>query len=310
MNQLSVSDNSLNSASNLPSKKPLGELLAEADLISIHQVEIALQEQKQYNLRLGEILASHSWIKQATADFFAETWPNLIQKQPTRPLAFYLYAAALLDKKQILLLKQKQRQIDKRTKLHLLAVEQGYVKQQTINFFLRYLFNLDYVSILSFATPYQIIKNYINGQTNFENIELSQAHLSSVTLKKVVLDGSNLRQVMLRNSNLSYSSLIKVNLYLADLESANLAHTNFQRACLIEANLSQSNLEYVNFQGANLQEADLRKAKIDNVNFLGADLRGAKLESACFNEVYYDNATLFDVTFDPVKAGWKIQSKK
>ena len=295
-------------SSNSSPKKPLGELLAEAGLVSIHQIEIALQEQKNHDLRFGEILAAHSWIRQQTADFFAEKWSSIIQKQATRPLVFYLYAAALLDKKQILLLKQRQKQENVKIRLHSLAVEQGYVKQQTIDFFLRYLFGVHQDSVLSFATPYQIIKSYINGQNNFKNIELIQAPLSRVSLKKVVLDGSNLRQAKLNHSNLSYSSLIKANLSFADLKLANLSHTNFQQASLIEANLSQSNLEYTNFQAANLQEVDLRKANLNNVNMLSADLRGAKLKSARFNNVYYDDRTLFDANFDPIQAGWKIKS--
>lgn len=34
-------------------QKPIGEILIEAGLISIHQLEIVLQEQKQTGLRVG-----------------------------------------------------------------------------------------------------------------------------------------------------------------------------------------------------------------------------------------------------------------
>lgn len=308
MNQ-PLSNNS-NLSTDLQRKKPLGELLVEAGLISIHQIEIALQEQKHYSLRIGEILASHGWIKQETANFFAEKWTNLIQQQPTRPLALYLFAAALLDKEQLLILKQKQRQANGNIKLHYLAVEQGYVKQITVDFFLKYLFNIRQDSVLSFAKPYEIIKNYLNGETNFQNIELSQAPLSGVSLKQIILDDSNLKQANLNNSNLSHSSLIRVNLSLANLESANLSHTNFKDACLIEANLRQGNLEHANFQAANLQEADLRGANLDNAIFAGADLRGAKLESTYAYDVYYDNQTCFNANFEPVKAGWRAISSE
>ncbi len=49
--------------------KPLGQILVEAGLISMSQIELALKEQKQTNLKIGEILTLHGWIKQETADF-------------------------------------------------------------------------------------------------------------------------------------------------------------------------------------------------------------------------------------------------
>ena len=216
--------------------------------------------------------------------------------------------AGLLEREQLLILKQKQKQINSEIRLHSLAVELGYVKQVTVNFFLTYLFNIYQIQGLSFTKPYTIIKNYINGETNFEGLELSQAPLNGVCLKKVKLDRSNLRRSNLNNSNLSYSSLIRVNLALADLESANLSHVNFKRACLIEADLQKCNLEGTDFQAANLQEADLREANLRLADFAAADLRGAKLESAYSYDVYYDNQTYFDANFNPIKAGWKLKN--
>lgn len=43
--------------SNTP--KLLGEILVEAGLVSIYQIQIALKEQKKYNSRIGVILAKH-----------------------------------------------------------------------------------------------------------------------------------------------------------------------------------------------------------------------------------------------------------
>lgn len=51
------------------SKKPLGEILLKAGLVSVFQIEIALEEQKQSDLKIGEILASRFWIKEETANF-------------------------------------------------------------------------------------------------------------------------------------------------------------------------------------------------------------------------------------------------
>jgi|GEM_PF-1045841 len=295
------------SLSHTKAKQHLGEILLEAGLVSICQIEVALEEQKKHNLKIGEILASSGCVKQETADFFAERWSSLLCKTERRPLAFYLFLAGLLNKEQLAILKQKQKQPNSDSRLHSIAVEQGYIKQVTVNFFLKYLFNLYNNQNLSFNRVYELIKNYINGDTNFQQLELSQGPLNGVRLKKVKLDYSILKQANLNNSNLSYSSLVKVNLTLADLELANLSHINFQQACLIEANLRRSNLEEANFQGANLQEADLRGANLLNASFVAADLRGTKLSPAYSYNIYYDKRTVFDANFNPIKAGWKLQ---
>ncbi|ELS02695.1 putative low-complexity protein [Xenococcus sp. PCC 7305] len=291
----------------LPSKQPLGEILLEAGLISIFQIEVALAEQKQSDYRIGEILAHHGWIKQETADFFAQRWSNLIQKTQTRPLTYYLFAASLLDKKQLLSLKQQQKQQSSHMRLHELALEKGYVAQTTIDYFLKSLFKIHRSQSLSFTSSYKIIKGFINGKSDFRDSELTQAPLNGVRLQSVILDNSILRQANLNNSNLSYSSFSEVNLALANLEMANLSHANFRQACLIEANLRRSNLESANFQSANLQEADLRGANLLNASFASADLRGAKFSPAYSYDVYYDKNTAFDSNFNPIKAGWKLQ---
>ena len=296
------------SLTNLEEKKPLGKILLEAGLVSIYQIEIALEEQKQYDLRIGEILANHGWIKQETADFFVDKWPNIIQNQQKRPLSYYLFAAAIIDKDQLFTLRHKQLQTNSDSLLHRLALEEGYVKQVTVDFFLKHLFNVNSIHNLSFTKPYELIKNYVNGKTNFQKLELSQVPLNGVRLKKVILDFSILRQANLKKSNLSYSSLVEVNLTLADLELANLSHVNFKRACLIEANLRKSNLEQANFQGANLQEADLRAANLKNASLISADLRGSKLDSEYSYDVFYNQYTMFSANFNPIKAGWKLKN--
>jgi hypothetical protein len=47
----------------------LGTHLLEAGLITLEQLDLALLEQQTRNLRLGEILASHGWVKQQTIEY-------------------------------------------------------------------------------------------------------------------------------------------------------------------------------------------------------------------------------------------------
>ncbi|BAY13975.1 tetratricopeptide repeat protein [Calothrix sp. NIES-2098] len=115
--------------------KPLGKILQQADLISSEQIEIALKEQSQFNgSRLGEILASHGWLKQETADFFSQQWPAVLEQKPKQSLGKYLQDAGLLNEQQIATILAEQP--DKKLRFGELAVLKGWLKPTTIKFFL------------------------------------------------------------------------------------------------------------------------------------------------------------------------------
>lgn len=116
------------------SPKPLGLILREAGLITPAQIEVALQDQKYYQLPFGEILALHGWIQQETADFFAEIWPTVFIASYLYPLGHYLQSAALLNERQIQVILEEQKQLGIR--FGALAVLKGWVSQTTINYFL------------------------------------------------------------------------------------------------------------------------------------------------------------------------------
>ncbi|MGF1590245.1 MAG: pentapeptide repeat-containing protein [Pleurocapsa sp.] len=285
--------------------RPLGEILIEAGLITASQIEFALQLQANSNLRVGEILASHNWIKQQTADFFAENWTKLLAQKQKEPLIYYFRQAGLLDEQQIAQLLKEQQQQAKPTRFHRLAVERGYLKQITVDFFLASIFNIYNTNVFSFAKPYEILSRYNKGETNFRRTELSKAPLMGVSLKGIQLDGSNLREANLTSCNLSESSLIQTNLALVNLVKAILIKVNFERANLCQANLREAHLKEANFTKANLQGADLREAYLFRTVFAGADLRESKLPTEYTYEVYYDSETIFDHNFQPEQVGWK-----
>ncbi len=52
--------------------KRVGTCLLDAGLITLEQLDFALAEQQTQELRLGEILAHHGWVKQKTVDFMVE----------------------------------------------------------------------------------------------------------------------------------------------------------------------------------------------------------------------------------------------
>ena len=117
----------------------LGETLYTAGLISESQIQVVLSD-REYNpnLRLGEILAIRGWIEQQTADFFADEWQYSIEQPEKYPLGYYLQQAGLLKEHQIDSILQEQRQIW--VKFGSVAVLQGFIKQSTLNFFLKHLF--------------------------------------------------------------------------------------------------------------------------------------------------------------------------
>ena len=119
--------------------KPLGRVLHEAQLVSVPQIELALQDQVSYSsLRLGEILAVRGWVKQETADFFAQEWWEHLKRKTRQPLGYYLQRSALIEEKHIEVILEEQRHTGIR--FGSVAVLQGLLKSETLDFFLTYLF--------------------------------------------------------------------------------------------------------------------------------------------------------------------------
>lgn len=120
------------------SRSLIGQWLQEADLVSEAQIDIAVTTQAIYpELRLGQILALRGWIKQQTADFFAQEWENFLKQRRRQPLGYYLKLAGLLDETQIKLILKEQAATG--IKFGSLAVLKGLVKQGTLKFFLKHL---------------------------------------------------------------------------------------------------------------------------------------------------------------------------
>ncbi|ACB50395.1 hypothetical protein cce_1044 [Crocosphaera subtropica ATCC 51142] len=125
------------------SKQPLGTILQEAKLITPYQVETALNEQKKHpQRRLGEILAEKGWIKQQTADFFAEEWEKVLtqaQQGTPQSLGYYLREAGLIDDYQLDDILAEQGQGRMWMRIGALAVLKGWLNQTTVDFLLTHL---------------------------------------------------------------------------------------------------------------------------------------------------------------------------
>ncbi|WP_448570523.1 hypothetical protein [Trichothermofontia sp.] len=116
----------------------IGELLQTAGLVSQAQIEVAIRDQTQFpNQRLGEILALRGWVKPETVEFLLYLWPKLLNQPKRYPLGYYLKASGLLKDEQIQMLLKEQEKTGIR--LGALAVLHGWLKQDTVTFFLQHL---------------------------------------------------------------------------------------------------------------------------------------------------------------------------
>ena len=119
--------------------KLLGQTLKKAGLISFSQIQVALADGK-YNQHLlfGEILALRGWVKQQTADFFADEWQFLIEHHERYPLGYYLVKAGLLTGEQAYSILEEQKQLW--IKFGSIAIVKGLITEDTLDFFLDNLF--------------------------------------------------------------------------------------------------------------------------------------------------------------------------
>lgn len=165
-------------------RKPLGVILQESELILPTQVEIALQDQKIYSdLKLGEILALRGWLKQETADFFAQEWEKLLAAKEKQQIGYYLRRAALLDEKKIQEILAEQKKLGVR--FGSVAVLRGWLKDKTLEFFLRHLYPEEYGKTAWHSRDDLLKTTQMKKQENLEptkliNLsELPQANIST-----------------------------------------------------------------------------------------------------------------------------------
>ncbi|MEL7039002.1 MAG: WecB/TagA/CpsF family glycosyltransferase [Cyanobacteria bacterium J06592_8] len=116
----------------------LGQLLQEAGLITASQVNSVLDAQaNQHHLRFGEIVANWGWVNQETIDFFAEELPKVALEPHKQPIGHYLKAAKLLNDWQVEAILAEQNQT--RMRFGEIAVQKGWLKNETVDSILRYL---------------------------------------------------------------------------------------------------------------------------------------------------------------------------
>ena len=162
--------------SNVNNNLPIGMLLEKAGLISSEQLQKALNLQSQYTqMKLGEILVLQAKIKATTVDFFVNKWQEIKEEGRQFPIGYYLKNASLLNEGQIqtILTEQKKNKL----KFGDIAVKNGWLQQNTLNFF------LDNLSI----KPPQLMSLIALEQYNQDTLHLERKYgNSSLILSRVI----------------------------------------------------------------------------------------------------------------------------
>ncbi|MEM8715694.1 MAG: WecB/TagA/CpsF family glycosyltransferase, partial [Cyanobacteria bacterium P01_G01_bin.4] len=124
--------------------------MVRAGLLTEEQLDVARSQQQDHShLTLAEIVSVRGWLTKQTVDFFVERLPSLKRDMRQQPLGDYLVAADLLDDAQLAALLWESRQEtlqqdghqrdshrEERRCIGDLAVQNGWLTRQTVDFFL------------------------------------------------------------------------------------------------------------------------------------------------------------------------------
>ncbi|MBV5259627.1 hypothetical protein FLX56_14500 [Synechococcus moorigangaii CMS01] len=119
------------------------QTLIQAGLLSETQAQVARHDLELHpEMSLGEILALRGWASEETIDFFELLW-QMRHTQPERKnIGQYLLEARLITEEQLedILTSQRHDAWGRSLRFGEIAVLKGYVKSNTIHFFIEHLF--------------------------------------------------------------------------------------------------------------------------------------------------------------------------
>lgn len=154
------------------------DTLIKAGLLNEVQIQVALHDQMlNPNMRLSEILSLRGWIAEETVDFFELLWDMRVKQGDRRRLGEYLVEARLLTAAQVEDVVTEQKVSNLR--FGEVAVLKGYLKQETVRFFIKYLFpqniKVKEVSPFSRTTQTQAHQRTLNSESTVQQTEESVA---------------------------------------------------------------------------------------------------------------------------------------
>lgn len=137
------------------------DTLIQAGLLNEVQVQVALHDQTlNPEMRLSEILSLRGWIDEETVDFFDLMWAMRIQQSERQPIGQYFIEARLITEAQVedVLAEQKISNL----RFGEVAVLKGYLKEETVRFFVQHLFPQNL--IVKKSSPLSRITQSTHGQ--------------------------------------------------------------------------------------------------------------------------------------------------
>ena len=189
-------------------KLPLGLLLQNAGLISKEQLETSLELQAQYTqMKLGEILVLQEGIRAKTIRFFVDSWHDLITQGQQFPLGYYLKNAFLLSQQQVEVILQEQKTNPQ--KFGAIAVEKGWVEQDTVDFFLNNL-TLKLPGLISFGSLEEYNRQVLHLDKKYANYSLVLSRIIAWTGGNLILTKAIAQVFTKANFNIPNGSEIKV----------------------------------------------------------------------------------------------------
>lgn len=117
----------------------LTDTLIQAGLLNEVQIQVAMHDLKIHSdMRLSEVLALRGWIAEETVDFFDLMWEMRLKQGDRQNIGQYFLEARLITEAQLHDVLEEQ----KRSSLLFgeVAVLKGYMKQETVRFFVKHLF--------------------------------------------------------------------------------------------------------------------------------------------------------------------------
>ena len=167
---------------------PIGKLLQTAGLISESQLEQALLLQSEYtSMKLGEILALQEIIETQTVTFFVDKWEEIKQEGQQFPIGYYLTKASLLNEQQVQTILSEQK--ENKLKFGDLAVQKGWLKRNTVNFFLD-AFSVRPPKFMSLIDLEQYDKEHLNLERKYADSSLILSRVLAWTGGNAVLTKS------------------------------------------------------------------------------------------------------------------------
>lgn len=119
---------------------PLGMVLNHAGLLSSEELSLIskTEKEKKYQIKLEQIMENFGLLSQETITFFAEELPKIIESNQIMGVEDYLQKAHLITPSQIKDLCKKQEGLSTPKKLGELIVEEGYISQKTLDWFIEF----------------------------------------------------------------------------------------------------------------------------------------------------------------------------